>query len=53
MGRPAKPIRLMLGLLTLKHIRNLSDKMVVEQCSEKLTPNSQYQQELALFLQIL
>jgi len=25
-GRPAKPIRLMVGLLMLKHIRNLSDE---------------------------
>ena len=24
-GRPAKPIRLMVGLLILKHVRNLSD----------------------------
>ena len=28
-GRPAKPIRLMVGLLMLKHTRNLSDEMVV------------------------
>jgi IS5 family transposase len=33
-GRPAKPIRLMVGLLLLKHTRNLSDEMVVEQWSE-------------------
>jgi len=33
-GRPAKPIRLMVGLLMLKHTRNLSDEMVVEQWSE-------------------
>jgi IS5 family transposase len=33
-GRPAKPIRLMVGLLLLKHIRNLSDEMVVEEWSE-------------------
>jgi len=33
-GRPAKPIRLMVGLLILKHIRNLSDESVVEQWSE-------------------
>jgi transposase, IS5 family len=38
-GRPAKPIRLMTGLLILKHIRNLSDESVVEQWSE----NSYYQ----------
>jgi len=30
-GRPAKAIRLMAGLLMLKHIRNLSDESVVEQ----------------------
>lgn len=30
-GRPAKPIRLMCGLLILKHVRNLSDESVVEQ----------------------
>jgi len=30
-GRPAKPIRLMVGLLILKHVRNLSDESVVEQ----------------------
>lgn len=28
-GRPAKPIRLMCGLLILKHVRNLSDESVV------------------------
>jgi IS5 family transposase len=33
-GRPAKPIRLMVSLLMLKHIRNLSDESVVEQWSE-------------------
>ena len=33
-GRPAKPIRLMVGLLILKHLRNLSDESVVEQWSE-------------------
>jgi IS5 family transposase len=38
-GRPAKPIRLMVSLLLLKHIRNLSDESVVEQWSE----NSYYQ----------
>lgn len=38
-GRPAKPIRLMVSLLMLKHIRNLSDESVVEQWSE----NSYYQ----------
>src|SRR5215469_4750885 len=30
MGRPAKPIRLMVGLLLLKQIENLSDERVVE-----------------------
>ena len=34
MGRSEKPIRLMVGLLMLKHIRNLSDEMVVEQWRE-------------------
>jgi len=38
-GRPAKPIRLMVSLLLLKHIRNLSDESVVEQWAE----NSYYQ----------
>lgn len=38
-GRPAKPIRLMVGLLMLKHIRNVSDEMVVVQWSE----NAYYQ----------
>ena len=33
-GRPGKPIRLMVGLLLLKHLRNLSDESVVEQWSE-------------------
>ncbi len=33
-GRPAKPIRLMVALLMLKHIRNLSDESVVEQWAE-------------------
>ena len=33
-GRPAKTIRLMVGLLMLKHIRNVSDESVVEQWSE-------------------
>ena len=33
-GRPAKPIRLMCGLLMLKHLRNISDESVVEQWSE-------------------
>lgn len=38
-GRPAKPIRLMVGLLMLKHIRNVSDESVVAQWSE----NNYYQ----------
>ena len=33
-GRPAKPIRLMCGLLILKHLRDISDESVVEQWSE-------------------
>ncbi|HEY9167879.1 MAG TPA: IS5 family transposase, partial [Lutibacter sp.] len=35
-GRPAKPIRLMVGLLILKHLRNISDESVVEQWTENL-----------------
>lgn len=38
-GRPAKPIRLMVGLLLLKHIRSVSDESVVEQWTE----NNYYQ----------
>lgn len=38
-GRPAKPIRMMVGILILKHIRNLSDESIVEQWRE----NSYYQ----------
>ena len=38
-GTPAKPIRLMVGLLILKHVRNLSDESVVEQWAE----NNYYQ----------
>jgi len=38
-GPPAKPIRLMIGLLIIKHLRNISDKSVVEQWSE----NNYYQ----------
>lgn len=38
-GRPAKPIRLMVGLLMLKHLRNISDESVVEQWAE----NNYYQ----------
>lgn len=33
-GRPCIPIRLMCGLLILKHVRNISDESVVEQWSE-------------------
>jgi IS5 family transposase len=33
-GRPCKPVRLMVGLLILKHVRNLSDESVVEQWGE-------------------
>jgi IS5 family transposase len=35
-GRPAKPVRLMVSLLMLKHIRNLSDESVVEQWFENI-----------------
>ena len=38
-GRPGKPIRLKVGLLILKHLRNVSDESVVEQWSE----NNYYQ----------
>ena len=38
-GRPAKPVRLMTGLLILKHLRNVSDESVVEQFRE----NAYYQ----------
>ena len=34
MGKPAKPVRLMVSLLILKYLRNLSDESVVEQWSE-------------------
>ena len=30
-GRPAKPVRLMVGLLILKQLANLSDERVVEE----------------------
>lgn len=36
MGKPAKPIRLMVALLILKYVRNLSDENLVEQWSENL-----------------
>jgi transposase, IS5 family len=35
-GRPAKPIRMMEGLLILKHLRNVSHESVVEQWSENI-----------------
>jgi IS5 family transposase len=35
-GRPAKSIRLMVGLLILKHLRNVSDESVVEQWAENI-----------------
>lgn len=35
-GRPAKPIRLMVSLLILKHVHNLSDESVVEQWFENI-----------------
>ena len=38
-GRPAKPIRLMTGLIILKHLRDVSDETVVEQFKE----NAYYQ----------
>lgn len=38
-GAPAKPIRLLVGLLILKHVRNLSDESVVGQWAE----NAYYQ----------
>ena len=42
-GRPAHPIRLMCGLLILKHLRNVSDEMVVSQWSE----NAYYQKRIS------
>jgi IS5 family transposase len=35
-GRPAKPIRLLVGLLILKRLRNVSDESIVEQWSENV-----------------
>ncbi|MFM6549441.1 MAG: IS5 family transposase, partial [Microcystis panniformis] len=35
-GRPGKPIRMMVSLLILKHVRNLSDEGVVEQWFENI-----------------
>lgn len=36
MGRPGKPIRRLVGLLILNHLRNLSDERVVEEWSENV-----------------
>jgi transposase, IS5 family len=36
MGKPAKPIRLMVSLLILKSVRNLSDENLVEQWGENI-----------------
>ena len=36
MGKPSKPIRLMVSLLVLKQLRNLSDESIVEQWSENI-----------------
>ncbi len=36
MGKPAKPIRLMISLLLLKQLRNLSDENIVLDWSENL-----------------
>jgi IS5 family transposase len=36
MGKPSKPIRLMVALLILKHVRNLSDENLIEQWSENI-----------------
>jgi len=38
-GRPAKPVRLMVGLIILRHLRNISDESVVSQFQE----NAYYQ----------
>ncbi|QQS30781.1 MAG: transposase [Sphingobacteriales bacterium] len=35
-GRPAKPIRLIVGIFILKYTRNLSDESIVEQWAENL-----------------
>ena len=34
-GRPNKPIRLMVGLLLLKQLKNLSDERIVEEWKQK------------------
>jgi len=36
MGKPAKPVRLMVSLLILKHLRNLSDENLVDQWAENI-----------------
>jgi IS5 family transposase len=36
MGKPSKPIRLMVSLLILKYVRNLSDENLIEQWSENI-----------------
>ena len=36
MGKPAKPIRLMVSLLILKHVRNLSDENLVDHWAENI-----------------
>src|SRR4051794_40903479 len=36
MGKPAKPIRVMVSLLILKHVRDQSDENLVEQWSENV-----------------
>lgn len=46
MGAPSKPIRRMVGLLILKHIRNLSDESIVDQWEE----NAYYQYFCGEFL---
>ena len=36
MGKPAKPIRVMVSLLILKYVPNISDENLVEQWSENI-----------------
>ena len=48
-GRPAKPIRLMVGLLILKHVRNLSDESIVEQWRENAFIDSTVQEKNITF----
>ena len=40
LGKPSKPIRLMVGLSILKHLENLSDDVLVERWSE--TPTTKH-----------